>query len=219
MNSGTRELIVEDRSALLPGQLCVPELARGVVVFAHGSGSSRLSPRNIQVAESLQRYGLGTFLFDLLTSEESQERHNIFDIRLLSRRLLLALKLLREQEDLVSLPFGFFGASTGAAAALFAATEFGSNVDAVVCRGGRPDLVGARIREVSAPTLLLVGAFDQAVVQMNRRAFSEMRNAKLSIVPGAGHLFEEPGALEAVEEEAATWFLKHFDHRSARRTA
>ena len=194
----------------LPGELVIPAQARGVVIFAHGSGSSRMSPRNIQVARALNRAGLGTLLFDLLTPQESEEREKVFDVDLLSKRLISASQWILRQPAAIGLKFGYFGASTGAAAALKAASQLGDRVSAVVSRGGRPDLTGTRIRLVSAPTLLIVGGHDELVLALNRQALGQLKNARLLVIPGATHLFEEPGALEHVAEHSIDWFVKHF---------
>ncbi|MFF5973769.1 phosphoribosyltransferase family protein [Streptomyces sp. NPDC012769] len=189
------------------GHLTVPERARGVVLFAHGSGSSRHSPRNRAVAATLHRAGLGTLLFDLLTEDEAADRANVFDTPLLAERLRQAADWLAERPGAGTLPTGYFGASTGAAAALWAAAEPGSTVGAVVSRGGRPDLADARLPEVTAPTLLIVGGADPLVLDLNRQAERRLRcEHRLVTVPGAGHLFEEPGTLERVGELAADWF-------------
>jgi putative phosphoribosyl transferase len=194
----------------LHGTLTVPTDAVGVVVFAHGSGSSRLSPRNIQVAQALNDARLATLLFDLLTEEEAADRRNVFDIPLLATRVVAAVKWLHRQADVRDLPVGLFGASTGAAAALWAAAELGGSVGAVVSRGGRPDLAGARLEHVEAPTLLIVGELDQTVVELNRTSLARLRcPAALRLVPDATHLFEEPGALAQVAVLAADWFVGH----------
>lgn len=204
------EVSVPVSGVRLPGRLTVPPEARGVVVFAHGSGSSRLSPRNIYVAEVLHGAGLGTLLFDLLTSEEEADRANVFDVELLGRRLAAATAWVRDRRDVHELPVGYFGASTGAAAALWAAAEPGADIAAIVSRGGRPDLAGRRLGDVAAPTLLIVGGWDDAVLALNRDAREELRcEAHLSVVPGATHLFEEPGTLEQAAELARDWFLAH----------
>ncbi len=208
------EVEISADGVLLLGTLDVPAGARGIVVFAHGSGSSRLSPRNKQVAEYLNARGLGTLLFDLLTPEESDDRRNVFDIDLLGRRLVAATEWVGSREDLASLGIGYFGASTGAAAALVAAAGLGSRVAAVVSRGGRPDLAIPVLDRVTAPTLLIVGGADHPVIGMNEEAQRHLRcENELVIVPGATHLFEEPGAIEKVSELAADWFdryLKRF---------
>lgn len=205
-----REIEIEEGEVRLPGDLAVPEEATGAVVFAHGSGSSRLSPRNRQVAVTLNASGLATLLFDLLTDDESLDRANVFDIQLLARRLAAATEWLRGQQDVGGLPIGYFGASTGASAALVAAAALDKAIGAVVSRGGRPDLAGARLAEVVSPTLLIVGGDDQVVLELNREAMGQLRcETELVVVPGASHLFEEPGALEQVAEHATTWFTRH----------
>jgi putative phosphoribosyl transferase len=179
-------------------------------VFAHGSGSGRNSPRNRAVAGALNDAGLGTLLFDLLTPTEEGDRANVFDIPLLAERLGAAAAWLRDDEDGGGLPVGFFGASTGAGAALWAAAEPRSPVRAIVSRGGRPDLAERRVEAVRAPTLLIVGGRDQAVLEMNRDVARHLRvEHHIEVVPGATHLFEEPGALEAVAGLATRWFLDH----------
>jgi putative phosphoribosyl transferase len=196
--------------ARLPGRLTVPGQATGIVVFAHGSGSSRHSPRNRYVASVLQQAGLGTLLFDLLTVDEEMDRANVFDIGLLAGRLTQATGWLRAQPVAAGLPVGYFGASTGAAAALAAAAEPSADIGAVVCRGGRPDLAGPRLRSVRAPTLLVVGGYDNAVLDLNRHARTYLRcENELAVVPGATHLFEEPGTLAAVAAVARDWFASH----------
>jgi putative phosphoribosyl transferase len=194
----------------LPGILQKPKNAYALVVFAHGSGSSRLSPRNTFVAHALNDRGVATLLFDLLTSAEESNRANVFDIPLLADRLVDAVCWLDEQESVANLPLGFFGASTGAAAALVAAAKLPDRVGAVVSRGGRPDLAGNALDTVQAPTLLIVGGVDFGVVELNEQALARLRGVKaLEIVPGASHLFPEPGALEAVIDSAARWFEQH----------
>jgi putative phosphoribosyl transferase len=196
--------------AELHGTLVVPVDARGVVVFAHGSGSSRHSPRNRAVAAALRAAGLGTLLFDLLTEGEERDRGNVFDIELLAERLVTVTSWLRSQPATAPLPIGYFGASTGAAAALWAATEPGVEVRAVVSRGGRPDLAGPRLPAVTAPTLLVVGGDDHAVLRLNREAAAQLRcEHELAVVPGATHLFEEPGTLHRAAALAADWFRRH----------
>ncbi len=191
----------------LQGDLVVPPDPRGVILFAHGSGSSRLSPRNRKVAVQLNDLGFATLLMDLLSEEEAADRRNVFDIPLLAERLLEADLWIASEPELADLPLGLFGASTGAGAALLAAAELGSRISAVVSRGGRPDLAGPRLSEVAAPTLLIVGGNDPQVLDLNRRALTELRCEKLlRIVPGAGHLFERLGELEAVTEMAGAWF-------------
>ncbi|HET7120715.1 MAG TPA: phosphoribosyltransferase family protein [Solirubrobacterales bacterium] len=191
------------------GNLRVPEAAAGLVIFAHGSGSGRLSPRNRQVAEALNEAGFATLLFDLLTNEEELDRANVFDIGLLSQRLLAVTQWSREESALRDLPVAYFGASTGAAAALRAAARLGDGVSAVVSRGGRPDLAGQGLEEVVSPTLLIVGGADWQVLALNEEAAKLLRcRHEIAIVPGATHLFEEPGALERVAALAAEWFAR-----------
>ena len=195
----------------LEGLLGLPMDPTGIVLFAHGSGSGRLSPRNNFVAQALRDNGLATLLFDLLTVEEARDRRNVFDIELLARRLLMATAWVRQDAEIHGLPVGYFGASTGAAAALVAEAAHEGPVAAIVSRGGRPDLAGRALSAVEAPTLLIVGGDDVEVLALNRAALAALRCAKqLVIVPGATHLFEEPGTLEAVVEHARGWFLKHF---------
>jgi pimeloyl-ACP methyl ester carboxylesterase len=190
----------------LPGLLVVPADAVGIVVFAHGSDSSRLSPRNQAVATELNRAGFATLLFDLLTAEEAADRANVFDIALLAARLRAVVAWLPSEAG-GELPLGLFGASTGAAAALVAAAALGDRVAAVVSRGGRPDLAGEQLATVTAPTLLIVGSRDEQVLELNRRAMDQMTaGVELAIVAGAGHLFSEPGALQVVADRAVQWF-------------
>jgi len=192
------------------GLLGVPPRAAGLVLFAHGSGSGRLSVRNRFVAGFLRQAGVATLLFDLLTEIEDRDYEMRFDIALLTRRLLAATEWARAQASLHELGFGYFGASTGAAAALRAAAKPGNDIRAVVSRGGRPDLAMAELPRVKAPTLLIVGGRDDAVIELNRRAHAALRAEKeLAIVPGATHLFEEPGTLEEVARRAAAWFTRH----------
>ena len=203
------ELDVEIGAKALPGDLALPEHVHGLVVFAHGSGSSRKSPRNRMVAATLQEAGLATLLFDLLTPLEALDRRNVFDIDLLAHRLLEAIGWAQEEPRLREVPLGLFGASTGAAAALVAAAAEPA-VRAVVSRGGRPDLAGPALAAVRAPTLLIVGGHDHPVVELNEAAARELHCPhRLAIVPGATHLFEEPGALEQVAALARDWFLEH----------
>jgi putative phosphoribosyl transferase len=181
-----------------------------VVVFAHGSGSSRNSPRNMFVAEALHVVGLGSLLFDLLTPEEEADRANVFDIGLLASRRPAATTWLREQPGLQQVPVGYFGASTGVAAALRAAAGPGSGIAAVVSRGGRPDLAGTALAAVRAPTLFLVGGLDDRVLELNESARAQLRGeSQLVVIPGAGHLFAEPGTLEQVASLARDWFLRY----------
>jgi len=194
----------------LTGDLIIPDRPGGLVIFAHGSGSSRLSTRNRQVAASLNERRLATLLFDLLSPDEEADRANVFDIELLSRRLLAATRWVLEDPECSRLPLGYFGASTGAAAALCAAAELGHGVRAVVSRGGRPDMAGPCLDEVTAPTLLIVGGNDRAVLELNESAAEALRCPhELSIVPGATHLFGEPGALDQVCGLAGDWFTDH----------
>ena len=195
----------------LPGLLTLPPAAHGIVVFAHGSGSSRNSPRNRAVAQTLQPRRIATLLFDLLTEAEAADRENVFDIELLAQRLVQALDWWRSSDAVRALPLGLFGASTGAAAALVASAERPSEVAALVSRGGRPDLAGASLGDVRTPTLLIVGAADTEVVQLNRFAYARLKCEKrLELVPRATHLFAEAGALEAVAVLACDWFAAHF---------
>ena len=212
--SGEEVVSVDAGGTMLEAGIAIPERCPGVVVFAHGSGSSRHSPRNRQVAARLRQEGLGTLLLDLLTAEEDQvdrvTREHRFDIDLLAGRLAGAMTWLGARRETASLPVGLFGASTGAAAALVAASGRADRVGAVVSRGGRPDLAGPRLADVAAPTLLIVGGADMQVLDLNRRAQRQMRcDVTLEVVPGASHLFEEPGALETVGDLAARWFARH----------
>lgn len=196
----------------LSGFLTVPEDATGLVMFVHGSGSSRFSPRNMMVADRLNKARMATLLFDLLLTDEAEEREKVFDIQLLAGRLRQATEWAREDAELPSLPLGYFGASTGAGAALLAAAEERTEIAAVVSRGGRPDLSPPEaLSRVRAPTLLIVGGWDHEVIKLNERALALLQcEAKLEVVPRAGHLFEESGALERVAALAADWFKRHF---------
>ena len=197
-------------AAIHQGALAIPPGAKGLVLFAHGSGSGRLSPRNNYVAGVLRASSVATLLFDLLTEEEDQLYENRFDINLLTWRLLLATDWVRQQDTTRGLAIGYFGASTGAAAALKAAAARGPEVRAVVSRGGRPDLALDDLPRVQAPTLLIVGGNDDMVIDLNRMAYRALRGEKeLKIIPGATHLFEEPGTLEQVAAAAAHWFERH----------
>jgi len=197
-------------AAAVVGDLVLPGSAGGLVLFAHGSGSSRHSPRNRQVAAALNERGLATLLLDLLTPDEELDRANVFDIPLLAERLVAATRWARTDAQIVGLPVGYFGASTGAGAALWAAAELGDEIRAVVSRGGRPDLAAPRLAAVRAPVLLIVGGYDDVVLELNRQARSMLRApSELSIVPGATHLFEEPAALEEVSRLAGEWFGRH----------
>jgi dienelactone hydrolase len=204
------EIEVPIGSVVLAGTLSLPAAPLGIVLFAHGSGSSRHSPRNIFVSDALLAAGVGTLLFDLLTLAEDRNYATRFDIRLLGERLIGATRWLRRDPRLAAYPLGYFGASTGAAAALVAAAEFDTDIAAVVSRGGRPDLAGApALAMVKAPTLLIVGGEDYTVITLNRDAYSHLRCDKdLRIVPGATHLFEEPGTLEQVAALASDWFTR-----------
>jgi dienelactone hydrolase len=194
----------------LEGALAVPPGAGGVVLFAHGSGSSRKSPRNNFVARELRAGGLGTLLIDLLTEQEDADRRTRFDIELLTQRLLAATAWLASEPDTKALPLGYFGASTGAAAALKAAATLGPDVAAVVSRGGRPDLAAPDLPRVHAPTLLIVGGLDDVVLDLNRHAYETLVARKeLVVIPRATHLFEEPGALEEVARLARDWFTRY----------
>jgi putative phosphoribosyl transferase len=194
----------------LPGDLVVPDEPSGVVVFAHGSGSSRLSPRNVAVADRLNRAGLATLLFDLLTEAEAADREHVFDIELLATRLRGGARWVRRRAELTDVPVALFGASTGAAAALVAAASLHNELAAIVSRGGRPDLAGEALEKVTVPTLLIVGGEDRQVLELNREARTRLAGrSALEVVPGAGHLFEEPGALERVAELAVGWITDH----------
>jgi putative phosphoribosyl transferase len=211
-----REIRIAAGPVVLAGTLATPLEGRAVVIFAHGSGSSRHSPRNVQVADALNQVGLGTLLFDLLTPAEAADRANVFDVPLLATRLEAATGWLRDHggEDGGGTKWriGYFGASTGAAAALWAAADLGEVIFAVVSRGGRPDLAGPRLGAVPSPTLLIVGGDDHEVLALNRQAQREMRcETRLEVVPGASHLFEEPGTLEDVARLAAEWFTGHLE--------
>ncbi|MDH6258459.1 alpha/beta fold hydrolase [Bradyrhizobium sp. BR13661] len=205
----------------LPGGLSVPGNARGLIAFAHGSGSSRFSPRNTAVAEALNERGFATLLFDLLTPQEEQDRANVFDVGLLAGRLVAAVNWLEDQtRAIASLPVGLFGASTGAAAALVAAARLPDRIAAVVSRGGRPDLAGEALLLVRAPTLLIVGGADLGVIELNEEALDRLRGPKaLEIVPGATHLFPEPGAMEAVIAQAGRWFERYLQAPGSARAA
>ncbi len=194
---------------LLRGELTIPLKAKGIVIFSHGSGSSRLSPRNQMVAHYLQQRNFGTLLFDLLTEKEDQQYHNRFDIDLLTKRLIGATEWLEKQQAARGCRFGYFGASTGAASALKAAAYL-SQTGAVVSRGGRPDLVMDLLCKVEAPVLLIVGSLDYDVLQLNREAYIQLEGEKkLGVVQGASHLFEESGAMKQVCEQASSWFEKY----------
>ena len=211
------QVIIAADGRKLEGELTVPGDASGVVAFAHGSGSSRHSPRNQFVARELQQAGLATLLLDLLEQEEAEDRHLVFDIELLARRLLAAARWLGDNPSTHCLALGYFGASTGAAAALVAAAREPGRVSAVVSRGGRPDLAMRWLPQVMAPTLLIVGENDEPVLQWNRDAHERLGVEKeLVVVPRATHLFEEPGALEEVARHACRWFVRHLAPAGAR---
>ena len=206
-------------AATLEGTLVIPPEASGIVVFAHGSGSSRHSPRNQFVARVIRESGNGALLFDLLTADEEIEdnltRRLRFDIELLARRLVEVTRWLVAQPAACDLGVGYFGSSTGGGAALVAAAEIGRRIDAVVSRGGRPDLAGDALARVQSPTLLIVGGYDDVVIRLNQEALAELHCEKeLKILPGATHLFEEPGTLEAVARLAVDWFRRHFQSHS-----
>ena len=206
-------VFIQDGNASLGGELNMPPDAKGAVLFAHGSGSSRFSPRNTYVARVLQQQNIGTLLFDLLTPEEDQDYAARFDISLLARRLIAATNWVKKE----NLQLGYFGASTGAAAALLAAATEDNEISAIVSRGGRPDLAGEMaLSRVKSPTLLIVGSLDDVVIELNREAYALMNCEKhLILISGATHLFEEPGTLEQAAKNAAGWFAKHFASATA----
>jgi fermentation-respiration switch protein FrsA (DUF1100 family) len=205
-----KDLTIRIDTLSLTGTLVLPRKKGGLVVFAHGSGSSRSSPRNAFVARTLQAAGIGTLLFDLLTEQEDQSYRNRFDIDLITDRLIRTTRQLFEMPETKGLTPGYFGASTGAAAAINAAATLAPKIRSVVSRGGRPDLAMDSLDKVEAPTLLIVGEKDETVLDWNRLAYGKLASPKrLAIVPGAGHLFEEPGALEQVAKLAADWFRRH----------
>src|SRR5215471_17928413 len=222
MSSPTRtksseHVTIRSGRILLEGFLAIPESPLGVVLFAHGSGSGRFSPRNNFVARQLQESSLATLLIDLLDSAESEDRQKVFDIDLLADRLLLAKAWLAHDPRTIDCRIGYFGASTGAAAALQAAARDPDLITAVVSRGGRPDLAQPYLSRVTAPTLLIVGGYDEPVIELNREAYALLHSEKeLVIVPGATHLFEEPGTLEQVATHACAWFQRHFAQASPR---
>ena len=202
------DVVIQTGAVRLVGHLTIPEECAGLVVFAHGSGSSRHSPRNRFVAAVLNSAGLGTLLFDLLTPDEEFDRAAVFDIELLADRLGVVTQWLEAQPEARGLRIGYFGASTGAGAALWAAAQPNSSIAAIVSRGGRPDLAGSKLGQVRAPTLLIVGGHDEVVLELNRQAQMQLRcESKLAVVPGATHLFEEPGALEEASRLAGDWLL------------
>lgn len=206
----TISIPVSGNSITLDGDLSGPPTPKGLIIFAHGSGSSRFSPRNRFVASELHRHGFATLLFDLLTEAEAADRTNVFDISLLADRVGDALDWVRADAAASKLPVGLFGASTGAAAALMAAARLPEGIAAVVSRGGRPDLAGEALKDVAAPTVLIVGGRDFGVIELNEAALAQLACEKsMEIVSGATHLFEEPGTMEAVVELAAAWFASH----------
>jgi putative phosphoribosyl transferase len=230
MNYGTKtatqpiDVQIRSGAVVLHGDLSIPAGASGVVLFAHGSGSSRHSPRNQFVAQTIREAGVGTLLFDLLTREEesvdARTAHLRFDIGLLAERLVDATNWIAAYDETSHLGVGYFGSSTGGGAALVAAAELGEAIGAVVSRGGRPDLAGEALPKVKSPTLLIVGGLDYPVIEMNREAYALLRCEKeLKIVPGATHLFEEPGTLAEVAQLAADWFQKHLRSKTGTRNA
>jgi putative phosphoribosyl transferase len=224
-NTGPQEKTVSEKITIntgeadLPGDLEIPARPLGLVIFAHGSGSSRLSPRNRQVAKILNEAEIATFLFDLLTPEESENRSNVFDTVLLGRRLVTTTRFLIREPRFARLPLGFFGASTGGGAALWAAAEMGDKIAAVVSRGGRPDLARPRLSEVVSPTLLVVGEKDPAVLRLNQDALKQLQYGELVVVPRATHLFEEPGALDQAARHSSWWFVQAFKQYARKHVA
>jgi putative phosphoribosyl transferase len=211
-----RDVQVAAGDVKLPGKLTLPREVIGIVIFAHGSGSSRFSTRNVTVARTLVERGCATLLFDLLTDDEAFDRRNVFDIPLLGQRMVDATNWVAQREEFRSMPIGHFGASTGAAAALVAAAKLPDRVAAVVSRGGRPDLAHDALEQVRAPSLLIVGSLDTEVLELNRQAQSRLTcENHLEVVPGASHLFEEPGTLEDVSRIAGEWFVTHFRSTAA----
>ena len=210
--TASRVVHIPAGTVTIEGMLEIPEQAIGLVLFAHGSGSSRHSPRNNYVAGVLREAGVGTLLMDLLTPEEDRDYARRFDIALLTQRLMDAARWVVSQDETSEIQLAFFGASTGAAAALEAAAILGDEAQAVVSRGGRPDMASSEVlATVTAPTLLLVGGLDNGVIDLNQQAYDQLRcEKKLTIIPGATHLFEEPGTLEEVAHQAAAWFKHHF---------
>lgn len=204
-----KSVLIQLMGTDLQAQLVIPPNAKGIIIFSHGSGSSRLSPRNNYVARFLQKRGLGTLLVDLLSEKEDMIYENRFDIELLTDRLLSITRWVKGHAEVPDIPFGYFGASTGAASALGAASFLKEEVFAVVSRGGRPDLAIPLLPDVTAPTLLIVGSKDHSVIKLNQKAALKLRcKHRLEIIPEASHLFEEPGKLEEVAEVSADWFLK-----------
>lgn len=211
--TGISDVSIELGSVTLPGLLGIPANACGVVLFSHGSGSSRLSPRNSFVARQIRQAGIATLLFDLLTPEEDADYERRFDIPFLTQRLVQTTQWLDKQPIINALPIGYFGASTGSASALYAAAELGGKIHTIVSRGGRPDLALDILSTITAPTLLIVGGSDEPVLSMNREAYEKLAGIKeLAIVPNATHLFEEAGALEEVAHLAVEWFRRYLCH-------
>ncbi len=205
------------RQVVLKGNLFVPANASALVLFSHGSGSSRLSPRNNYVASVLQQEGLATLLFDLLTEEEDRQYKTRFNIDLLTERLIGVTDWIKMQKEIKGLQLAYFGASTGAASALSAAAYFGDEISAVVARGGRPDLAMSELHKVTAPTLLIVGGWDKVVIVLNQKAYGNLRcERKLEVIPEATHLFEEEGKLEDVAALSAKWFTEHLQPKRAK---
>lgn len=209
LNENEKEILINHQDIHLKGILGIPDSAKGIIIFAHGSGSGRISPRNNYVARHLQKKGLATLLLDLLSEKEALDRSNVFNILLLSERLSLAKNWVMNQPKIMPKKVGYFGASTGAGAALISAALGSDNIFALVSRGGRPDLAKEYLRKVLAPTLLIVGGNDEAVINLNEEAYAKLTcEKKMEIIPGATHLFEEPGTLESVAEKASDWFLR-----------
>lgn len=209
-----KTLEIQVSNVSLEGEIALPDDAHGLVIFSHGSGSSRFSPRNNFVAQQLQRRGIGTFLFDLLTEDEDKDYSQRFNIELLSQRLVDVTKQVIKLQEVKSLPIGYFGASTGAASALIAASLLPNKIHAVVSRGGRPDLAMDHLTKVKAPTLLIVGGLDFEVIKLNEKALQKLPGVRhLEIVDGATHLFEEPGTLEQVAQLSGDWFIQHLSKK------
>lgn len=209
-NIPLKSISIQLDGTILQGDLAVPKNAMGMVIFSHGSGSSRLSPRNSYVAKVIQKKGLATLLFDLLTEDEDRIYPNRFNIDLLTMRLIDVTQFIQQRKETENLPIGYFGASTGAASALRAAAHFENDIKALVSRGGRPDLALNDLYKVTAPTLLIVGGRDGVVIELNQQAYEKLQcKKKLEIVPEATHLFEEPGKLEEVARLSADWFATH----------
>lgn len=207
-----KKLKIPVEQVTLDGDLYLPKTALGFVIFSHGSGSSRFSPRNNFVAQQLQKRNVGTFLFDLLTEEEDQDYSQRFNIELLSHRLVQVTKYFMKDEETKDFPIGYFGASTGAASALIAASKLPNKINAVVSRGGRPDMAMDHLPKVKAPTLLIVGGLDIEVIRMNKEALNKLNATKrLEIIEGATHLFEEPGTLEQVAQLSGEWFSQYLN--------